>query len=245
MKIFFSMRHSGALRNFSSTVEELAQRGHRIHLGFMMRDKLADPRLLEALTGKYPNVTHEQGEVSKRAWLGMARATRSTADYLRYRTPEYRDAAALYERAAARVSPAVQSFSRLPVVRTAGGLRFIANRLRAIERAIPPDPAIVRQIASQSPDLVLVTPLIELGSDQVEYIKAARALGIPCGLCVHSWDNLTNKGLIHGDVDRVTVWNEAMKHEAVTFHGIPPERVAVTGAQPFDHWFDWKPGTSR
>ena len=38
--------------------------------------------------------------MSKRAWLGMARATRSTADYLRYRAPEYRDAAALHERAA-------------------------------------------------------------------------------------------------------------------------------------------------
>ena len=80
----------------------------------------------------------------KRAWLGMARATRSTADYLRYRTPEYRDAAALYERAAARVSPAVQAFSRFPVVRTRAGLTFVANRLRSIERAIPPDPAIVR-----------------------------------------------------------------------------------------------------
>ena len=88
MKIFFSMRHSGALRNYSSTIEELARRGHRIHLTFMMRDKLADPRLLEALTGRYPHITHEAAEVSKRAWLGMARATRSTADYLRYRTPD-------------------------------------------------------------------------------------------------------------------------------------------------------------
>lgn len=245
MKILFSMRHSGALRNYSSTVEELAKRGHQIHLTFMMRDKLADPRLLEALTKAHPHITHDSAEVTKRAWLGMARATRTTADYLRYRTPEYRDAAALYERAAVRVSPAVQAFSRLPIVRTRGGLRFVTNRLRSIDRAIPPDPAIVRQIATHGPDVVLVTPLIELGSDQVEYLKAAHALGIPCGLCVHSWDNLTNKGLIHAVPDRVFVWNEAQRKEAVNLHAIPDANVVVTGAPTYDQWFVRRPSTSR
>ncbi len=245
MNIFFSMRHSGALRNYSSTVDELAKRGHHVHLTFMMRDKLADPRLLEALTGRYPHITHDSAEVSRRAWLGMARATRSTADYLRYCTPEYRDAAALYERAAVRVSPAVRAFSRMPIVRTRAGLQFLTARLRSIERAIPPDPAIVRQIASHNPDLVLVTPLIELGSDQVEYIKAARALGIPCGLCVHSWDNLTNKGLIHAVPDRVFVWNEAQRKEAVDLHAIPDANVVVTGAPTYDQWFARRPSTTR
>lgn len=245
MRVLFSMRHSGALRNFSSTVEELARRGHTIHLTFMMRDKLADSRLLDALAAAYPQITHDSGEVSKRAWLGMARATRSTADYLRYRTPQYRDAAALYERAAARVSPAVRALSRLPIVRSRGGLAFVTGRLRSIDRAIPPDPAILRQIANQRPDLVLVTPLIELGSDQVEYIKAARALGIPCGLCVHSWDNLTNKGLIHAVPERVFVWNDAQRNEAVDLHGIPAANVVVTGAPTYDQWFARKPSTTR
>ena len=63
-------------------------------------------------------------------------------------------------------------------------------------------------------------------------------------MCVASWDNLTNKGLIHGPVDLVTVWNEMMKQEAVALHGVPPDRVVVTGAQPFDHWFGWQPSTT-
>ena len=58
MKILFSMRHPGALRNFGSTVEELARRGHQIHLTFLMRDKLADPRLLENLTAAYTTIVH-------------------------------------------------------------------------------------------------------------------------------------------------------------------------------------------
>lgn len=245
MKILFSMRHSGALRNFASTVEELARRGHQIHLTFMMRDKLADQRLLEGLTAACPGVTHGSGEVSRRRWLGMARAVRSTRDYLRYRAPEYRDATALHDRAASRVSQGVQRFARLPIVRTRAGLKLMTRALHVIERAVPPDPAIVRLVASQRPDVVLVTPLIELGSDQVEYLKAARALGIPCGLCVHSWDNLTNKGLIHVLPDGVFVWNDAQCKEAVHLHDVPASRVVATGAPTYDQWFARRPSTTR
>jgi hypothetical protein len=245
MKVLFSMRHSGALRNFASTVEELARRGHQIHLTFMMRDKLADQRLLEGLTAQFPDITHGFADVSRRAWLGMARAIRATGDYLRYQAPEYRDATALYDRAAARVSPVMQRVSRLPIVRTTRGRKSLRRALQVIERTIPPDPAIVRLLASHKPDVVLVTPLIELGSDQVEYVKAARALGIPCGLCVHSWDNLTNKGLIHVVPDVVFVWNDAQLHEADALHGVPSSQVVVTGAPTYDQWFTRGPSTTR
>jgi hypothetical protein len=245
MKILFSMRHSGALRNFASTVEELARRGHQIHLTFMTADKLADQRLLEALTSAFPAITHGPGEVSRQRWLGLARAVRSTRDYLRYRAPEYRDAAALHDRAAGRVSPRVQTFARLPIVRTRSGLALATRALRVVERAIPPDPAIVGLVAAHAPDLVLVTPLIELGSDQVEYLKAARALGVPCGLCVHSWDNLTNKGLIHTIPDAVFVWNEAQCKEAVRLHDVPATHVVATGAPTYDQWFARRPSTTR
>jgi FkbM family methyltransferase len=36
-----------------------------------------------------------------------------------------------------------------------------------------------------------------------------------------------------------------MKREAVTMHGVPARRVAVTGAAAFDHWFEWQPSGSR
>ena len=56
-------------------------------------------------------------------------------------------------------------------------------------------------------------------------------------LGVGSWDHLTTKGLIHEVPDRVLVWNEAQKQEAIALHGVPAERVLVTGAQAYDHWF--------
>ena len=56
-----------------------------------------------------------------------------------------------------------------------------------------------------------------------------------------SWDNLTNKGRIHLVPDRVVVWNDFQKREAVEMHDIPADRVVVTGAQLYDEWFTRRP----
>jgi hypothetical protein len=62
---------------------------------------------------------------------------------------------------------------------------------------------------------------------------------------VASWDNLTNKGLLKFVPERVFVWNEVQRREAVELHGIPAERVVVTGAQLFDQWFERRPSSPR
>src|SRR5687768_5118254 len=247
MKILFSMRHPGALRNYTSTLKELARRGHQIHLAFMMQDKLGDGRLLWELTNDHAGITY--GEMGKktpwRFWLGLARALRFTTDYVRYLGPEYADATALADRAASRVPRVLRAIVRFPPLRTRVGLRFTSWFLSVVERALPIDRWISDTIASQKPDVVLFTPLVDLGSDQVEYVKASKALGIRSALCVHSWDNLTNKGLIRVVPDRVFVWNEAQKREAVSMHGVKPEQVGVCGAPVYDQWFERRPSTTR
>ncbi len=113
------------------------------------------------------------------------------------------------------------------------------------EEVLPAQSAAIEGISANAPDIVLLTPLIDIGSSQVEYVKACRALRIPIVHCVASWDNLTNKGLIKALPDRVFVWNEAQKREAVELHDVPAERVVVTGAQLFDRWFEWRPSRDR
>jgi hypothetical protein len=247
MKILFSMRHSGALRNYSSTIGELARRGHHVHLVFMMQDKLGDGRLLWELSNEHANVTYsELGKKTPwRFWLGLARGVRSAVDYVRFGLPEFTDAPALRERAGERVPAMFRGFLRLPVVRSRAGLGFVSGVFNLIERAIPTDRWIADLIAAQKPDAVLVTPLVDIGSDQVEYIKACGALGIRSALCVHSWDNLTNKGLIRVVPDRVFVWNETQRREAITMHGVRPEQAVATGAPVYDQWFARRPSTTR
>ena len=68
---------------------------------------------------------------------------------------------------------------------------------------------------------MLVTPLVELGSQQVDYVKSARRLGVRSALSVASWDNLTSKGLIRVLPDHVIVWNDAQRAEAAALHHVP------------------------
>lgn len=117
--------------------------------------------------------------------------------------------------------------------------------LRALEEKLPAEPHLVELIGRVAPDVVLVTPLVLAGSRQPEVVKAARAAGVRSGFLVFSWDNLTNKGLIHVRPDRVFVWNEVQKREAVELHGIPAENVVVTGASRWDAFFDLRPSVER
>jgi hypothetical protein len=40
------------------------------------------------------------------------------------------------------------------------------------------------------------------------------------------------------------VWNEYQRRETVELHGVPAQRVVVTGAPAWDDWFAWQPSTT-
>jgi hypothetical protein len=245
MKILFFMRSTVYVRNFESTLRLLAERGHDVHV-------VADPHLpesdelIERLCTEREQITHSDAPpVGFNAWSFLGLELRRAIDYLRYLRPEFRDAPKLRVRAERRAPPFVLAALRKPALASSPGRAALSRVLRWLDRAIPHDGAVEAFIREQKPDLVLVTPLVEPGSPQSEYLRGARALGIRTGLCVYSWDNLTNKGLIHDPLDVVTVWNEPMRREAVTLHGVRADRVVVTGAAAYDHWFKWGPQRSR
>ena len=240
------MRSTVYVRNFESTLRLLAERGHQVHVVAAPHAQLDPTDLVGRLSRQYPGITHSAPP--RRRPHSFARVgfdLRRALDYLRYLEPEYRDAPKLRRRAEEKAPPFVKALLQRRYVNTRRGRRALAAVLRTGDRAVPRDPALDAFIDEQRPDLVLVTPLVEPGSPQSEYVRSARALGVRTGLCVYSWDNLTNKGLIHEPLDVVTVWNDAMKAEAVTLHGVPADRVIVTGAPAYDHWFTWTPLSTR
>jgi hypothetical protein len=83
----------------------------------------------------------------------------------------------------------------------------------------------------RAPDVVLITPLVDIGSPQLDHFAAARRLGLRTVLPVGSWDHLSSKALLRTYPDRLTVWNAAQRAEAIDLHGVPADRVVVTGAQ--------------
>ena len=246
MKILFFGRHYTYFRNFESVLRGLAARGHSIHLAVERDESLGGLAMVEALAAECPSITF--GEAPARAedeWSWLLNRLRLGLDYLRYQQPVFDTAYTLRERSRGRTPMAFVELGRW--MRRAGGWsrRLASAAVRNVERAVPEDPRIREYLESQNPDIVLLTPLIDLGSSQIEYLRAARALRVPTGLCVWSWDHLSSKALIRETPDRVFVWNPTQKQEAIALHGLPADRIVVTGAQCFDQWFDRQPSRDR
>ncbi|HVR76112.1 MAG TPA: hypothetical protein VMT52_17405 [Planctomycetota bacterium] len=237
------MRHLGGyVRLFESALHLLARRGHRIHLSADYDDSQGGWQFAEGLAKLYPGLTFERTpSLDGDKWIELGKAIRGARDHLRYFDPMYDSTPKLRARGAERAPRLVVRLSRLPLVRSRAGIRLLGAMLRSMERALPASPVLTELLRAQDPDVVLLTPLLDLGSPQPEYLRCARALGLRTALCVGSWDHLSSKALIRDVPDLVTVWNETQKDEAEKLHGVPPAKVAVTGAQSFDQWFGWTP----
>ena len=246
MRVLFQMPFPGYLRMYGSTIQLLAERGHRVLLCYDNPDKRRDPTAdaLEAHEGielvgplPRPKRRHEDSIARLRIAIDYLRyldGRFAGSPYLRRRLEKYLDGPML--RLLARAP------SRLPFARPA------VRALLALERRVPSDPRVERAIAELAPDAVFVTPLIgrsDRNRRQTDVVKAARRLRIPVAAGVATWDHLTTKGLMKEVPDRVFVWNELQRRDAGRFHFVPSERVFVTGAQLFDRWFERRPSTSR
>jgi hypothetical protein len=238
------MRNFWYVRIFEPVIRALAVRGHSIHI-LAEHDPNPVPQWTAAamaLAGECPNVTIGYARRSiNDEWLDLRVMVRLGRDYLRFLRPQYASTPILAERARARVPAAIVGLAeRGAMMRTT-----VDGVLRTAERAIPEDPEIAAAVAAERPDVVLVTPLLDLGSDQHDVVRTARRLGVPTALCVGSWDHLSSKALIREAPDRVFVWNATQKREAIDLHHVPRDRVVVTGAQCFDQWFGRQPALPR
>lgn len=72
---------------------------------------------------------------------------------------------------------------------------------------------------------------------EVPMLRTARRRGVRSMAIDSSWDNYTNKLIPVRQVDRLVVWNDLMKEQAVTLHGYARDAVRVAGAPQFDPHF--------
>jgi hypothetical protein len=250
LRILFAMRNFWYVKLFESVVRELAARGHRVHVLAERGEHNERSRdwneAAAALAGEHDSVTFAWApRPVEDDWADLRVMIRLGLDHLRFLRPEYRDAPMLGARARRRTPPAIVRLTDAPLSRTRAGRWLIGAALRAAERALPVSAPLAETIAAADADVILITPLLTLGSEQLDVLRSARQLGVPTALCVGSWDHLSSKALIRQRPDRVFVWNPTQTREAVTLHGVPEDRVVVTGAQCFDQWFDRQPTLAR
>jgi len=245
MRLLFSMRHLGSLRMYDSVLRQLAARGHSIDILAKRRDVPGTATAPEAMLADVPQIRWIWEDTHVTPWVDLGAALRIWLDYLRYRGPRYAGAPRLAERVAERVPAMLLRVSDWPMFRPARGLRVLTAALRKVEQALPRQPELDALMHEHRPDVVLLTPLLRLGSSQIEVLRSARAVGARTGLCVASWDHLSSKARIAELPDRVFVWNDTQKSEAVELHGVPEASVVVTGAQCYDEWYERRPTRTR
>ena len=260
LRVLLVLRHTGYADVYESLVHELADRGHTVHVGYVWVHS-GGLRTLDRLAA-HPRITHGivpvRGPVN--GWASVAWLARALGDLARFSHPRFANSPVLRHRMAAKVEAYLRGASGFdPVTRRLGQRRaryfhartdaaFSERAVRVsarLETGIPTSRRVTSFIRAQAPDIVLASPLVDLASPLVEYLKAARQLGIRTGICVASWDNLTSKGLLRFVPERVFVWNETQRREASELHGMPADRIVATGAARFDSWFARRPSTSR
>lgn len=263
MRILFHVTLKTMLRHFESVLLALADRGHVVRIASHRSPEIPPPAALVA----HPRIAFitspgRRGD----EWSTPIHELRALRDYIRFLDRRFKPATKLRARALRTAVKAVTHDERAHLVHRCPkcdarlvdddvgqmlrgfgkrGVKNLDKLLALMERTIPSATVLEDFLKAEQPDLVLVSPLVNLGSYQADFVKSAKALHIPVVYPVFSWDNLSTKGLIHVQPDGVIVWNERQRTEAVEMHGVPPERVAVTGAPRFDEFFAMSPGTTR
>ena len=246
MKLVFAFAGSSVFRHLEGLLLELRRRGHEVIVVTTLDDGSAHPnvdgRALLAAAAADPGLMVADWCIrSLRKSSALLRELMNYSTFFRSGHP----------------SPALQGRWKkyLPsrLWRWVGAPRvgrLLASApawglFRWLEALTPPAEPVVDWLKTSGADGVVACPYILPYALEVEYIKAAQVLGIPSLVVVQSWDNLTTKGTFAVLPDRLLLWNEALRTEAITIHDVPAERITVTGSPTFDYWFAMQPTLDR
>ncbi len=249
MKVFFTILHDGMFRFFDNAIRHLAQDGHAVTLSIVKIEKegiRTDAALAACMADVemtvYPEILRRRG-----LWRHLLAFSRGIVGYHFASQPAHPWAA---------ISNTKRIYASIPYpwrfwVRKVGLIRRLVlterflRWMQFIERSAPPSQPILRLLENEQPAVVVAAPFIYLDSVELEYVKAAQALGIPTAVGVTSWDHLTTKDTFHLMPDLILVWNKWLYEDALKLHHVPEDCLFIAGAPVYDSWFDLKPSQDR
>jgi hypothetical protein len=242
LRILFSVRAPSNVRQYEGVLRALAARGHEIHL---VKEPFGAkwPPFVLSLAESCPGIQlRRMPAIKQNEWWELATLFRRARFYLRFFGPAYLTTPALLSRTRKRAP----SWT-VTVAEHSGpaGRWLLARLLDLLEYATRTSSHLHDYLREANPDVVVATPLLVLKTAQIDLVRAAIELGVRTVYAVASWDHLSSKGALTLAPQRVLVWNDVQRQEAITLHGVDPERITVTGAQVFDEWFDRQPSRTR
>jgi hypothetical protein len=239
MTLIFFVKSVRFLRYFRSVVEAFLLRGWSVRVVFdASKTEPPSDDSLERFRVHFPRFSWSIGPLRSGWWARIIISCRNLRNYrflvrkavVPWRIKRHREYLPLFlQRYIARAG--------------VWGARIVCSRAvdflcRCFEFFTPLDRRICAFLQDLAPSVVLVSyrsfPCL---SPDIDYVKAARALGVPTALVVPSWDQPTTKSLIQVESDRVFVWNEEHRQSLMRDHRVLSERIAVVGAPQFDRLF--------
>jgi hypothetical protein len=243
LNIVFVMRNPGVFRSFEKAIQILCEKGNKVTVVYGDSEKgVVVNRALDRNLKSIPYLHAEPIKARKNNWRrANIREVVNYANYFRGNHPTPWEA----KRWLRYVSQPLKKYiKRTAVIDKILSLQSVRYLLRQAESFLPVDDEIEAWLKVAEPDIVIASPCIGPVSPEVEYIKAARKLGISSAVAVLSWDNLTTKGTFHIYPDSIFVWNSIIAEEAVQLHDVKNDKISITGAPVFDFWFEMKPTMS-
>ncbi|MFY9493271.1 MAG: CDP-glycerol glycerophosphotransferase family protein [Minisyncoccia bacterium] len=96
-----------------------------------------------------------------------------------------------------------------------------------------------RYFEKYQPDLVFLAHLF--GDDEISFLKEAKRRKIKSIGLITSWDKITGRCMIRLLPDKLVVYNDVVKKEAVRFVDIDSKDIEVVGIPQYDFYFKNKP----
>ncbi len=238
MRVLFVGRSVYHFTYYRSLLEALRRRDHDLELRFDERWSSGNSDVsLQEFLEQNSDVVSRWSETRRdrlRAPLFALRELRSYGSYLR----RSEQSSYYLDRWRAYLGPNFKRVDRRAAVRWLLGQKALSVAMRGLEALAPAAKNVVADLRRVAPDVVLASPANMRFTEEIEYVKAAKSLGIPTAVLVLSWDNMSTKGLINVRPDLLLAWNRAHASEAVRYHGISESHILLTGAPFFDKWFN-------
>jgi hypothetical protein len=247
MRIAFVFLNPDLFRHFENVVRAMTERGYAVDLVvYTEPGNSPNPfgRALSKYISETPAATMHPLILRRDGWAKLLFLTRELINYSIYYKAGH-PSIALKNRWKKYLPPGVWRLVGNHFVGKLLASRAINTMLRLFERMAPAHREIMQWFEKTQPDVVFASPFITAGSLELDYVKAAKKMGIPSAVAVTSWDNLTTKGTFHILPDWIMVWNQALKEEAVSLHDVPREIIHITGSPTFDYWFEMSPIQDR
>jgi hypothetical protein len=247
LKVTLVLTTFAYLRYFESLVRELADAGHEITLVTTIRNSFREEGLMDLIApyiaqGKLQLVEEKR----LKRHINSRVIFRNLAGYVNYFRREHPSPWMSKRFLTHETTPAyVRSMFKGYLMRKLFTLGRFRKLFESVDGLTPPLSAVKKWLSLTRPDVLISSAHVFFDSWDVEYVKAAKSLGIPTAVSVPSWDNLLIKGTFTIFPDRVLLWNSSLSEEAQRVHDVPAESIRITGAPVFDYLFDFKPGMDK